>query len=75
MYLNLNYAYSCVSYVYVQSYTILAYMCICEVLEIYGVCFIVNIICLEKSDVPIFLVKPDVPVCQTGVSGFGRQNI
>jgi hypothetical protein len=28
-----------------------------------------------KSDVLVFLAKPDVPVCQTEVSGFGKQNI
>jgi hypothetical protein len=30
---------------------------------------------LEKLEVPILLAKPDVPVYQTGLSDFGRQNI
>jgi hypothetical protein len=38
----------------------------CECLKINGVCFLVNMLCLEKLD---------DPVCQIRLSDFGRQNI
>jgi hypothetical protein len=51
-----------------------------------GVCFLVSgkigcfgfpnwMVRFSKVDGSDFLTKPDVPVCQTGVAGFDRQNI
>jgi hypothetical protein len=40
--------------------------------------FLVNMLCLEKMDCPVFvllLTKLDDPVSQTGLSSFGRQII
>jgi hypothetical protein len=45
---------------------------ICECLEFNGECFPVNMLCVEKLDVSVFLAKLDIPVCQIGVSGFGK---
>jgi hypothetical protein len=60
-------------------------ICMCECLEIIGVCFLVNMLSLEKPDVPVLetgcsgfcglLTKLDDPVSQTGLSGFGRFSI
>jgi hypothetical protein len=50
----------------------------CEYVEIIGVSFLVNMLSLEKPDVPVFVVlltKPDDPVSQTGLSDFGRVSI
>jgi hypothetical protein len=50
----------------------------CECLKIIGVCFLVNVLSLEKLDVLIFVVlltKPDDPIFQTGLSDFDRLSI
>jgi hypothetical protein len=60
-------------------------ICMCECLKIIGVYFLVNMLSLKKSDVPILeigcssfvvlLTKPDDPVSQTPLSGFNRLSI
>jgi hypothetical protein len=53
MFVNLNYA---CSYVLVISYSfhvLFMQICMCECLEIIGVCFVVNMLSLKKSDVPV----------------------
>jgi hypothetical protein len=50
----------------------------CECLEIIGVCFLVNMLSLEKSDVLVFvilLIKSDDPISQIGLSDFDRLSI
>jgi hypothetical protein len=61
IFVNLNYACSCVLVISYSFYDIFMQICMCECLEIIGVCFLVNILSLEK---------PDVPVLETGCSGF-----
>jgi hypothetical protein len=78
MFLNLNYACSCVLVISYPFHVLFMQICMCECLEIIGVCFSVNMLSLEKPDVPVFvvlLIKPDDPIFQTGLSGFVRLSI
>jgi hypothetical protein len=84
MFVKLNY--TC-SYVLVISYpfhVLFMQICMCECLKIIGVCFLVNMLSLEKTDVPVLetvysgfcvLTKLDDPVSQTRLSGFDRLSI
>jgi hypothetical protein len=63
IFLNLNYACSCVLVISYHFYVLFMQIYMCECLEIIGVYFFVNMLSLKKSDDPIF---------QTGLSGFGR---
>jgi hypothetical protein len=78
MFLNLNYACSCILVIFYTFHVLFMQICMCECLNIIGVCFLANMLSLEKSDVPIFvalLTKSNDPVFQTGLSGFGRVSI
>jgi hypothetical protein len=78
MFVNLNYACSCVLVISYHFHILFIQICMCECLEIIGVCLLVNILSLEKSDVLVFvalLTKSDDPVSQTGLSDFGRLSI
>jgi hypothetical protein len=85
MFVNLNYACSCVLVISYPFHVLFTQICTCECLEIIGVCFLVNMLSLEKLNVPILetgcsvfvvlLTKPDDPISQTGLSGFGRHSI
>jgi hypothetical protein len=59
-------------------YVLFMQICMCECLKIIGVCFLVNVLSLEKLDVLVFVVlltKPDDPIFQTGLSDFDRLSI
>jgi hypothetical protein len=78
MFVNLNYACSCVLVIFYPFHVLFMQICMCECLEIIGVCFLVNMLSLEKPDVLVFIVlltKPDDPISQTGLSDFGRFSI
>jgi hypothetical protein len=61
IFVNLNYACSCVLVISYPFHVLFMQRSMCECLEIIGVCFIVNMLSLEK---------PDVPVLEIGCSGF-----
>jgi hypothetical protein len=61
MFVNLNYACSCVLVISYPFHVLFIQICMCECLKIIGVCFLVNILSLEK---------PDVLVLETGCSSF-----
>jgi hypothetical protein len=61
MFVNLNYACSCVLVISYPFYVLFMQICMCECHEIIGVCFLVNMLSLEK---------PDVSVLEIGCSGF-----
>jgi hypothetical protein len=61
MFVNLNYACSCVLVISYPFRVLFMQICICECLEIIGVCFIINMLSLKK---------PDVLVLETGCSSF-----
>jgi hypothetical protein len=66
MFVNLNYACSCVLVISYPFHVLFMQICMCKCLKIIGVCFLVNMLSLEKLDDPVF---------QTGLSDFGRLNI
>jgi hypothetical protein len=62
MFVNLNYACSCVLVIFYPFHVMFMQICMCECLKIIGVYFLVNMLSLEKSDVLVFVVlltKPD----------------
>jgi hypothetical protein len=61
MFVNLNYACSCILVISYPFYVLFMQICMCECHEIIGVCFLVNMLSLEK---------PDVSVLEIGCSGF-----
>jgi hypothetical protein len=78
MFVNLNYACSCVLLISYHFHILFIQICMCEYLKIIGVYFLVNILSLKKPDVPVFVVlltKSDNSVSQTGLFGFGRLSI
>jgi hypothetical protein len=78
MFVDLNYACSCVLVISYHFNVLFMQICMCEYLKIIGVCFLVNMLSLEKPDVSVFmvlLIKPDDPVSQTGLFGFWRLSI
>jgi hypothetical protein len=78
IFLNLNYACSCVLVISYPFHVLFMQIRMCECLEIIGVCFRVNMLSLEKLDVPVFVVlltKLDDPVSQTRLSSFCRLSI
>jgi hypothetical protein len=66
MFVNRNYACSCVLVISYPFIVLFMQICMCECLQIIGVCFLVNMLSLEK---------PNDPVSQTGLSGFDRLSI
>jgi hypothetical protein len=75
---NLNYACSCVLVISYPFHVLFMQICMCECIETIGVCFLVNMLSLEKPDILIFVVlltKPDDLAFQTGMSGFDRLSI
>jgi hypothetical protein len=78
MFVNLNYACSCVLIISYHFHVLFMQICMCECREIICVYFLINMLSLEKSDVPVFvvlLIKSDDPVSQTGLSNFSRLSI
>jgi hypothetical protein len=77
-YLNLNYAcFMCHDILYVI-HVLFVQICILECLKCNDECCLVNMLRLEKPDVPVFVVlltKSDAPIFQTGLSSFGRLSI
>jgi hypothetical protein len=61
IFVNLNYACSCVLVISYPFHVLFMQICICECLEIIGVCFLVNMLSLKK---------PDVSVLKIGCFGF-----
>jgi hypothetical protein len=62
IFVNLNYACSCVLVISYSFFCVLfMQICMCECLELIGVCFLVNMLTLKKLD---------VPVLETGCSSF-----
>jgi hypothetical protein len=61
MFLNLNYACSCLLVISYPFHVLFMQICMCECIEIIGVCFLVNMLSLEKLD---------APVLETGYSSF-----
>jgi hypothetical protein len=53
IFVNLNYAYSCVLVISYPFHILFMQICMCECLKIIGVCFLVNMLSLEKLDVPV----------------------
>jgi hypothetical protein len=53
MFVNLNYACSCVLVISYPFHVLFMQICMCEYLEIIGVCFLVNMLSLKNSDVPV----------------------
>jgi hypothetical protein len=75
---NLNYACSCVLVISYPFYVLFMQICMCEHLKIIDVCFLVNMLSLEKPDVPVFVIlltKSDDPISQIRLSGFVRISI
>jgi hypothetical protein len=66
MFVNLNYACSCVLVIFYHFHVLFMQICMCECIEINGVCFLVNMLSLKKLD--------DL-VSQTGLSCFDRLSI
>jgi hypothetical protein len=67
----------CSSYI-ISFHVLFMQICMCECLKIISVCFLVNVLSLEKLDVLVFVVlltKPDDPIFQTGLSDFDRLSI
>jgi hypothetical protein len=65
MFVNLNYAFSCVLVISYPFHVLFMQICICECLKIISVCFLINMLSLQKLDVLIFvalLTKSDDPV-------------
>jgi hypothetical protein len=65
MFVNLNYAFSCVLVISYPFHVLFMQICICECLKIISVCFLINMLSLQKPDVLIFvalLTKSDDPV-------------
>jgi hypothetical protein len=78
MFVNLNYACSCVLVISYPFHVPFMQICMCECLGIIGVCFLVNMLSLAKLDVLVFvvlLIKQDDLVSQTGLSDFDRHTI
>jgi hypothetical protein len=78
MFVNLNYARSCVLIISYPFHVLFMQICMCECLKIIGVYFLINMLRLEKPDVSVFVVlltKPNDPVSHTGLSGFDRLSI
>jgi hypothetical protein len=78
IFVNLNYTCSCVLVISYPFYDLFMQICMCECLEIIGVCFLVNILSLEKPDVPAFVIlltKLGDPISQIGLSDFDRLSI
>jgi hypothetical protein len=78
IFVNLNYACSCVLVISYLFHFLFMQICMCECLEIIGVCFLVNMLSLEKLDVSVFVVlltKSDDAISQTGLFGFDRLSI
>jgi hypothetical protein len=78
MFVNLNYACSCVLVISYPFHVLFMQICMCECLKIIGLSFLVNMLSLEKPDVLVFVVlltKPDDPLSQTGLFNFGRLSI
>jgi hypothetical protein len=85
MIMNLNDACSCVLVISYPFHVLFMQICMRECLKIIGVCLLVNMLSLEKSDAPVLeigcfsfcglLIKSDDPVSQTGLSSFDRLNI
>jgi hypothetical protein len=78
MFVNLNYVCSCVLFISYPFHVLFMQICMCECLEINGVCFSVNMLSLEKQDVLVFVIlltKLDDPVSQIGLSSFARLSI
>jgi hypothetical protein len=70
MFVNFNYACSCVLIISYPFHVIFMQICMCECLKSIGVCFLINILSLEKPNVLVFMVlltKPDDPVFQIGL--------
>jgi hypothetical protein len=61
MFVNLNYACSCVLVISYPFHVLFMQICMCECLKIIGISFLINMLSLEK---------PDIPVLETGCSGF-----
>jgi hypothetical protein len=53
MFVKLNYACSCVLLISYHFHVIFMQICMCECLKIIGVCFLVSMLSLEKTDVPV----------------------
>jgi hypothetical protein len=80
IFVNLNYGCSCVLVISYPFLVLFMQICMCECLEIIGVCLLVNMSSLKKSDVPVpifvvLLTKPNDSVSQTGLSGFDKLSI
>jgi hypothetical protein len=61
MFLNLNYACSCVLVIFYPFHILFMQICMCKCVKIIGICFLVNMLSLKKLD---------VPVLETRCSGF-----
>jgi hypothetical protein len=61
MFVNPNYACSCVLVIFYLFHGLFMQICMCECLKIIGVCFLVNMLSLEK---------PDILILETGCSDF-----
>jgi hypothetical protein len=55
MFVNLNYAFSCVLVISYPFHVLFMQICICECLKIISVCFLINMLSLQKPDVLIFV--------------------
>jgi hypothetical protein len=53
MFVNLNYACSCVLVISCHFHVLFMKICMCECLEIIGICFLVNMLSLKKLNVSI----------------------
>jgi hypothetical protein len=57
MFVNINYACSCVLVISYLFHVLFMQICMCECLKINGVCFLVNMLSLEKMDVPVLEIR------------------
>jgi hypothetical protein len=53
MFVNLNYASSCVLVISYPFHVLFMQICMCEYLEIIGVYFLVNMLSLKNPDIPV----------------------
>jgi hypothetical protein len=57
MFVNINYACSCVLVISYLFHVLFMQICMCECFKINGVCFLVNMLSLEKMDVPVLEIR------------------
>jgi hypothetical protein len=78
MFVNLNYACSCVLVIFYPFHVLFIQICMCECLKIISVYFLINMLSLKKLDIPV-LETGCFSFCgfadKTGLSSFSKLSI